>query len=57
MKEKNLAVEMLIKLLCDEVKARMKNDVVHEKKYSYLIMTMLKKYHNRNIETAKVIES
>jgi len=31
MKEKNLAVELLEKLLRDEVKARMKNDVIQEK--------------------------
>ncbi|WP_076586743.1 type I restriction endonuclease subunit R [Vibrio ostreicida] len=56
MKEKNLAVELLEKLLRDEVKARMKNDVVQEKKYSERIMSTLQKYHNRNIETAQVIE-
>ncbi|WP_234497918.1 type I restriction endonuclease subunit R [Vibrio maritimus] len=56
MKEKNLAVELLEKLLRDEVKARMKNDVIQEKKYSDRIMTTLQKYHNRNIETAQVIE-
>ena len=56
MKEKNLAVELLDKLLRDEVKARMKNDVVQEKKYSERIMSTLQKYHNRSIETAQVIE-
>ncbi|WP_375748388.1 type I restriction endonuclease subunit R [Vibrio sp. HN007] len=56
MKERNLAVELLEKLLRDEVKARMKNDVIQEKKYSDRILGTLKKYHNRNIETAQVIE-
>ncbi|HIF9180415.1 TPA: type I restriction endonuclease subunit R [Photobacterium damselae] len=56
LKQKNLAVELLEKLLRDEVKARMKNDVVQEKKYSDRIMTTLQKYHNRSIETAQVIE-
>ena len=56
MPEKNLAVELLEKLLKDEVKARMKNDVVQEKKYSDRIMATLLKYHNRGIETAQVIE-
>ena len=56
MKEKNLAVELLEKLLRDEVKARMKSDVVQEKKYSDRIMATLQKYHNRSIETAQVIE-
>ncbi len=56
MPQKNLAVELLEKLLRDEVKARMKTDVVSEKKYSDRIMETLRKYHNRAIETAQVIE-
>ena len=56
MKEKNLAVELLERLLRDEVKARMKTDVVSEKKYSVRILETLRKYHNRAIETAQVIE-
>ncbi len=55
-KEKNLAVDLLERLLRDEVKARMKTDVVSEKKYSDRIMETLRKYHNRAIETAQVIE-
>ena len=56
MEEKNLAVDLLEKLLKDEVKARMKTDVVSEKKYSNRIVETLSKYHNRAIETAQVIE-
>jgi type I restriction enzyme R subunit len=56
MPQKNLAVELLEKLLKDEIKARMKTDVVLEKKYSDRIMETLRKYHNRSIETAQVIE-
>ncbi|MEQ5322966.1 type I restriction endonuclease subunit R [Providencia rettgeri] len=56
MKEKNLAVELLEKLLRDEVKARLKNNVIQEKKYSERIMESLRKYHNRSVETAQVIE-
>lgn len=56
MKEKNLAVDLLERLLRDEVKHRMKTDVVSEKKYSDRIMETLRKYHNRAIETAQVIE-
>jgi type I restriction enzyme R subunit len=56
MPQRNLAVELLEKLLRDEVKARMKTDVVSEKKYSDRIMETLRKYHNRAIETAQVIE-
>ena len=56
LKEKNLAVELLERLLRDEIKARMKTDVVSEKKYSDRILETLRKYHNRAIETAQVIE-
>jgi len=56
MPQKNLAVELLEKLLKDEIKARLKTDVVQEKKYSERIMETLRKYHNRSIETAQVIE-
>jgi len=56
LEEKNLAVDLLERLLKDEVKARMKSDVVSEKKYSDRIMESLRKYHNRSIETAQVIE-
>jgi type I restriction enzyme R subunit len=56
MPQRNLAVELLEKLLKDEVKARMKNDVVSEKAYSDRILETLRKYHNRGIETAQVIE-
>lgn len=55
-KEKNLAVDLLERLLRDEVKARMKSDVVSQKKYSERILETLRKYHNRAIETAQVIE-
>ena len=53
---KNLAVELLEKLLKDSIKSKTKNNVVKEKKYSDRLMATLAKYHNRAIETAKVIE-
>jgi len=56
MPQRNLAMELLEKLLRDEIKARLKTDVVSEKKYSDRILETLRKYHNRAIETAQVIE-
>ena len=53
---KNLAVELLRKLLLDNIKHKMRNDVVQEKTYSERIQETLRKYHNRAIETAQVIE-
>lgn len=53
---RNLAVELLEKLLRDEIKARTRNNVVQEKKYGDRLLETLRKYHNRAIETAQVIE-
>ncbi|HHJ15469.1 MAG TPA: type I restriction endonuclease subunit R [Gammaproteobacteria bacterium] len=56
MPARNLAVELLEKLLRDEVRARTRNNVVQEKKYGDRLLETLRKYHNRAIETAQVIE-
>lgn len=56
MKYKNLAIELLEKLLNDQIKAHTKSNVVQEKKFSDRLQATLGKYHNRAIETAKVIE-
>ena len=53
---KNLAVELLERLLKDDIKAKTKNNVVQEKKFSDRLQATLGKYHNRAIETSKVIE-
>jgi type I restriction enzyme, R subunit len=53
---RNLAVELLEKLLKDDIKAQTRSNVVQEKKYSDRLQEMLRKYHNRGIETAQVIE-
>ena len=56
MKCRNLAVELLEKLLRDEIRARSRNNVVQEKKYLDRLLETLRNYHNRAIETAQVIE-
>lgn len=56
MKSRNLAVELLEKLLRDEIKARIRNNVVQEKKYGDRLLETLNRYHNRSIETAQVME-
>jgi type I restriction enzyme R subunit len=53
---KNLAVELLEKLLRDDIKAKTGNNVVQEKKYADRLQETLRKYNNRAIETAQVIE-
>ncbi len=56
MEQKNLAVELLEKLLKGDIKAKCRTNVVQEKKFSDRLQATLNKYHNRAIETAKVIE-
>ncbi|MDW5501073.1 type I restriction endonuclease subunit R [Serratia proteamaculans] len=56
MPQRNLAVELLQKLLNDGIHARTNNNVVQEKKYSDRLKAVLLKYNNRAIETAQVIE-
>jgi len=56
MEHKNLAVELLERLLKDEIKAKTKTNIVQEKKFSDRLQATLTQYHNRAIETAKVIE-
>jgi len=53
---RNLAVELLEKLLKDGINAKTRNNVVQEKKYSERLQETLRKYNNRAIETAQVIE-
>jgi type I restriction enzyme R subunit len=56
MPQKNLAVELLQKLMKDEMKTRFKNNIVKQKQFSELLINALGKYHNRTIEAAHVIE-
>lgn len=56
MPQKNLAVELLQKLLKGEIATRSKRNVVQARKFSEMIETSLRRYQNRAIETAQVIE-
>jgi type I restriction enzyme R subunit len=53
---RNLAVELLERLLKDEIRANSRTNLVQEKKYSERLLATLARYHNRAIETAQVIE-
>ena len=53
---RNLAVELLEKLLNDGIKAKTRNNVVQEKRFSERLQETLRKYNNRAIETSQVIE-
>jgi type I restriction enzyme R subunit len=54
--EKNLAVELLERLLEGEIKSRFSSNLAQEKKFSELLDSVIKRYQNRSIETAQVIE-
>jgi len=54
--EKNLAVELLERLLEDEIKSRFSSNLAQEKKFSELLANVISRYQNRSIETAQVIE-
>lgn len=56
MKERNLAVELLERLLKDDIRSRFKTNVVQQAKFSELLQQSLQRYRNRAIETAQVIE-
>jgi type I restriction enzyme R subunit len=54
--QNNLAVELLQRLLRDEVQTRFKTNVVKQKRFSEMLQASLNKYANRSIEAAQVIE-
>ncbi len=57
MPQRNLAVELLQKLLKGEIKQRGKRNVVQARSFSELLEQAVRKYQNRAIETAQVIET
>ena len=56
LKHKNVAAELLEKLLKDEIKARSKHNLVQSQLFSEKLKKTLNAYHNRAIATQEVIE-
>jgi type I restriction enzyme R subunit len=54
--QKNLAVELLRKLLNNEIKARARRNVVKSRLFSELLAEAIRKYQNRAVQAAQVIE-
>ena len=52
----NLAVELLQRLLQDEIKVRSRRNVVEARSFAELLDQAIRRYQNRAIETAQVIE-
>ncbi len=56
MPTKNLAVQLLERLMRDEIRSTSRGNVVQEKQFSERLLETIRKYHNRAIETKEVIE-
>ncbi len=56
MPQRNLAVELLEKLLKGEIKTRGKHNLVQARSFAEMLEQAVRKYRNRAIETAQVIE-
>src|SRR6266536_2694275 len=54
--DKNVAAELLAKLLGDEIKVRSKRNLVQSREFSEMLKKTLNAYHNRAIATQEVIE-
>ncbi len=56
MPQRNLAVELLQRLMSDEIRARGKTNVVQSRRFSEMLAASLLRYQARAITTAQVIE-
>lgn len=54
--QRNLAVELLKKLINDEIKTHMRKNVVQARSFAEMLEKAVRKYQNRAIEAAQVIE-
>lgn len=55
MPQRNLALELLKKLLNDEIKARAKKNLVQSRSFAEMLEKSIRAYQNRSIDAAKVI--
>jgi type I restriction enzyme R subunit len=56
MEHKNIALEILKKLLNDEIKSRTKKNLIQSKTLMEMLENSIKKYHNKILTAAEVIE-
>ena len=56
MPRKNLALELLRRLLNDEIKQRSQRNIVQSKKFSEMLADAIKRYQNNAITAAEIIE-
>jgi type I restriction enzyme R subunit len=56
MPHKNLAFELLRKLLDDEIRTSRKKNLIQSRSFAEMLEKTIRKYQNKSIETAKIIE-
>ena len=56
MQQKNIAFELLKKLLNDEVSVRKTKNLAQGKKFSEMLEAVVKRYHNNQIDSAQVLQ-
>ena len=56
MKHKNIALEVLKKLLADEIKARIRTNLVQSRELLDMLEDSIKRYHNKILTAAEVME-
>lgn len=56
MTHKNLAIELLKKILNDEIKSRLRTNLVKSKKFLEMLENSIKKYQNNLLTTSQIIE-
>ena len=54
--QKNLAVELLRKLLTGEIRMRSRRNIIQGRSFSEMLESVMRRYQNRAIEAAQVIE-
>ncbi len=56
LEQKNIAFELLKKLLNEEIKTRKRKNMIQAKRFSEMLENIVKRYHNNQIDTAQVIK-
>jgi type I restriction enzyme R subunit len=56
MQQKNVAFELLKKLLNDEVRVRKTKNIAQGKRFSEMLESVVKRYHNNQIDSAQVLQ-
>ncbi len=56
MKQKNLALELLKKLLNDEIKTKARKNIIQSRKLSELLSAVIKKYQNNLLTATEVVD-